>query len=757
ETAGWFSSMLFCWLMPLLKLGCKRALTVEDIYACPVWEGSQHATDRLQEEWEKELSAHGAKGRDPSLLRALWRVYGVRYLLTAILVLVEEVIKNVLQPVALGWLVSYLSDPTKSPMSYELFIGCAALVSFLGGAHIFTHHPYFFNLQRLGMRMRISCCSLLYRKSLRLSQASLAGTASGQMVNLMSNDVRYLDTSPLFVPYLLVAPLQTIIITVILYREIGNVTNIMTVRQKAKTGKNVWKGWPSVCCLGYMLFWVPIQFAIGKKFARIRLQTAEITDRRVRLTNELVAAIRAIKMYAWEKPFGMLVSDVRRLEIGRVRIASILKGVNMALFFVSSKLILFLCCILYTMLAGGSLTSERVFVTMALLNSVRLAMGLYFPYGIGQGLETMVSLRRIQRFLLLEEKSPTTETFSRTGSRRCTNDMMLRLADVRASWTTHVLTSDANGLALSNVNFRMHRGELVIVAGPVGCGKTSLLMAILGELPLLTGTVKLGGNVAYASQVPWLFNATLKRNVCFNSTVDDAKFRKVIKVCALEKDLELLPRAEETLVEDKGTSLSGGQKARVSLARAVYHDADIYLLDDPLSAVDAGVSRHIFTKCIQQHLLQRGKAVVLATHQLQFLRHANRVLLLESNGKPVAYGSYDDIVKSGIDVEGILSIGNDEGSKSDDIYKTKVQSYTDILEEISDDATRLAGDILDASKTFVRLGSSEELNSHPSRRKSQDDVDHKAGETAAMRAQQTEENREIGTVSAAVYWRYANL
>ncbi|XP_022670622.1 multidrug resistance-associated protein 4-like isoform X2 [Varroa destructor] len=560
------------------------------------------------------------------------------------------------------------------------------------------------------------------------------------MVNLMSNDVRYLDTSLLFVPYILVAPLQTVLITIVLYREIG---------------------WPSICCLGYMLVWVPMQLVIGRKFARIRLQTAEITDRRVRFTNELVAAIRAIKMYAWEKPFGLLVSDIRRMEIGRVRIASALKGINMALFFVSSKFILFLCCILYTMVAGKSLTSEKVFVTIALLNSVRLAMGLYFPYGMGQGLETLVSLRRIQRFLMLEEKGQSAEPLSRRGSSRSTDDAMLRLADVRASWISTILPSDTNLLALNNVNFRVRRGELVIVTGPVGCGKSSLLMAILGELPLLTGTIKLGGTIAYASQVPWLFNATLKRNICFNSAADEIRFRKVVKICALEKDIELLPHAEETLVEDKGTSLSGGQKARVSLARAVYHDADLYLLDDPLSAVDANVSRHIFASCIQKYLLHRGKAVILATHQLQYLRHADRVLLLRKNGKPVAYGNYYDIIHKGIDIEGILN--TDQNDESDNL---KDYNVIEKSEREPFDVAEPSKDVPADSKTFVRLDN-RNLSQRETfeKSKSQDGIepnviingDVEAQGAAAMRAQQTEESKTTGTVSAAVYWKYVTL
>lgn len=202
--------------------------------------------------------------------------------------------------------------------------------------------------------------------------------------------------------------------------------------------------------------------------------------------------------------------------------------------------------------------------------------------------------------------------------------------------------------ALQNISFTVKQGELLAVIGPVGAGKSSLLSAVLGELPKDKGLINVTGRIAYVSQQPWVFSGTVRSNILFDKEYEKEKYENVLKVCALKKDLELLANGDLTVIGDRGATLSGGQKARVNLARAVYQDADIYLLDDPLSAVDAEVGRHLFEKCICQALHQ--KISVLVTHQLQYLRAANQILILK-DGKMVGKGTYAEFLRSGIDFE----------------------------------------------------------------------------------------------------------
>ncbi|CAN7997610.1 unnamed protein product [Ixodes hexagonus] len=718
ETASCVSRLFFSWVTPLFSKGYRRTLQVEDLYACPKWERSERKADRLQTEWEREVRKLKT-GKTPSLFLALVRAFGFTYCTVALLILVEasgrqsrfrECFKNVMQPVMLGWVVRYFSSPDS--MSRTEFYLAASGVSVLGGMHIFTHHPYFFNMQRMGMRMRVACCSLVYRKALRLSQAALSKTAVGQMVNLLSNDVNRFDQSVLFVPYLVAGPLQTAVITWVLWQHLG------------------------VSCLAgisFVLLYIPFQGCLGRAFSKLRAKTAVLTDERIRQVNEFVAGMRVIKMYSWETPFANLVDAMRRREVHRIRQTSVLRAVNMGLFFMSSKLVLFLCFVSFALL-GNTLTSECVFVSMALFNSLRLAMTLYFPFGVGQGAETLVSIRRLQKFLLLEEQDESS-LLNGPKLRPKLHNCAVVLDKATASWN-----KDVPEPTLQNVCATVKPGELLVVVGPVGCGKTSLLMTILGELRLLSGDVKALGRVAYASQEPWMFTGSVRNNVVFDSAYDADRYRRVIYAAAMERDISLLPYGDRTLVGDKGVSLSGGQKARVNLARALYYDADIYLLDDPLSAVDTAVSKHLFEACIRGYL--KDKIVILCTHQLQFLKSASQVLVLRE-GKALGLGRLDQLQAAGIDLESLLQEAPDATRKASLIEAP----------EGPPDSPEYGGappgsEVLDAGSPGAFYESNMSLAG------SYDQVNAEPKVNAGEQPTEVEESRSTGSVQGRVYWGY---
>ena len=211
------------------------------------------------------------------------------------------------------------------------------------------------------------------------------------------------------------------------------------------------------------------------------------------------------------------------------------------------------------------------------------------------------------------------------------------LADVSCFWN-----SASGRPALQNVSLRATRGQLVGITGPVGSGKTSLLMSLLGELPVFSGEVSCIGKLAYVSQTPWVYSGTVRENIIFGMPFIEEKYNKVIEVCDLEKDFQSFPKRDLTEIGQRGVILSGGQRARVSLARAIYSDADIYLLDDPLSAVDAKVGKHMFDRCIKEFLAQRVR--ILVTHQLQVLKHTDNIVMLQ-NGSIVFQGNYQHMEK----------------------------------------------------------------------------------------------------------------
>ncbi|KAM4788299.1 ATP-binding cassette sub-family C member 4 isoform 12-T12 [Cyanocitta cristata] len=356
--------------------------------------------------------------------------------------------------------------------------------------------------------------------------------------------------------------------------------------------------------------------------------------------NEVISGMKIIKMYAWEKSFAELVNGLRRKEIAMVMKSSYLRGLNLASFFVASKITVFMTFMSYVLL-GNSISASRVFVAVSLYGAVRLTVTLFFPAAVERVSESVISIRRIKNFLMLDEV-----LHFKPQLHGSNENIILHVQDLTCYWDKSSETP-----ALQQISFTVRRGELLAVIGPVGAGKSSLLSAVLGELPTDKGLINVTGRIAYVSQQPWVFSGTVRSNILFDKEYEKEKYEKVLKVCALKKDLELLANGDLTVIGDRGATLSGGQKARVNLARAVYQDADIYLLDDPLSAVDAEVGRHLFEKCICQALHQ--KISVLVTHQLQYLRAANQILILK-DGKMVGKGTYAEFLRSGIDFASLL-------------------------------------------------------------------------------------------------------
>uniref|UniRef100_A0A3Q0SPS2 ATP-binding cassette, sub-family C (CFTR/MRP), member 4 n=1 Tax=Amphilophus citrinellus TaxID=61819 RepID=A0A3Q0SPS2_AMPCI len=440
-------------------------------------------------------------------------------------------------------------------------------------------------------------------EALHLSSSAIGKTTTGQIVNLLSNDVNKFDEVTIFLHYLWVGPFQAAAVVALLWYEIG----------------------PSCLAgMGVLLILMPAQSMFGRLFSKFRSKTAVLTDSRIRTMNEVVSGIRIIKMYAWEKPFTALVSEVRRKEISKIMKSSYLRGLNMSSFFCASKLIVFVTFTLYVLL-GNIISASRVFVAVSLYSSVRLTVTLFFPNAIEKLFESRVSVRRIQEFLMLDEIRKNTVALPPEEK-----DAAVEIQDLTCYWDKSL-----DAPTLQSISLSLSSNQLLAVIGPVGAGKSSLLSSILGELPAEKGVLKVAGQLTYAAQQPWVFPGTIRSNILFGKELNPQKYERVIRACALKRDLELLPDGDQTLIGDRGATLSGGQKARVNLARAVYQDADIYILDDPLSAVDAEVGRHLFEQCWQWSV-----------------KH--------SCGHMVAKGTYTELQQSGLDFTSLLKKEEEE-------------------------------------------------------------------------------------------------
>ncbi|KAK0158239.1 hypothetical protein PV328_009270 [Microctonus aethiopoides] len=651
EGANPFSALTFTWVLKTFLLGYKRDLEVDDLSRPLKEHKSSIIGAKLSTAWENELERfnkkHGSSNKSenfgyykkretPSLRRALIKVFGARIALYGIALAIMEILLRVLQPLALGRLLRYFSSNNMSKTEAYLYASGVILCS---AVNIFVIHPYMMAIFHTGMKMRVSCCSLIYRKALKLSKTALGETTVGQAVNLLSNDVGRFDTALIFLHYLWIGPLETIIITYLMYQQVGLA---------------------AIFGVAVLLMFIPLQGWLGKKSSSLRFRTAVRTDERVRLTNEIIRGIQAIKMYTWELPFSDLIQKARKREINVIRQTSYIRGVIMSFIMFATRLALFVTILAYV-LDDHLITAETVFMLTAYYNILRQNMTVFFPQGIAQIAEAHVSIRRLQEFMMNDEiqstKSSTHKNTNCKDAQKNENESQIHtvneddnksviLEGVNAKW----LESD-NEDTLQNININIKAGQLIAVVGQVGAGKSSLLNVILKELQINCGKMLLPNKIAYASQEPWLFAGSVRQNILFGRPMDYRKYDQVIKVCQLKRDFTLLPYGDKTIVGERGISLSGGQRARINLARAVYADAPVYLFDDPLSAVDAHVGKHMFEECIDKYL--RGRIRILVTHQIQFLHNVDKIIVLK-DGKIEAEGTYDQLQSMGVDFGRLL-------------------------------------------------------------------------------------------------------
>lgn len=392
---------------------------------------------------------------------------------------------------------------------------------------------------------------------------------------------------------------------------------------------------------------------MAKKISKFRANTAYRTDERVRLMNEIIGGIKIIKMYTWEKPFTKLIATSRKLEIQQIRGASYLKGIIMSFALFSTRFSTFIS-ILTFVLMGNDPNAYYVFVITSFYNSLRQVMTNQLPQGMTLLAELNVSIRRIQSLLEYEEIEQVKEKSENIPNSSYLGEQSgICIRNATAKWD---LTLPEN--TLSDVSLTVLKGELVAVIGSVGSGKSSLLQVILNELPLNEGEIEVKGTISYAAQEPWLFTGSIRQNILFGQSFNLDRYNKVVKACALERDFSLFPFGDKSVVGERGVLLSGGQKARIGLARAVYKEADVYLLDDPLSAVDTHVGKQLFENCINELLKQ--KCVILVTHQLQYLASVDNIMVLE-NGHVAAKGSYEELQKAGY----LGKLSKSEGQKDE--------------------------------------------------------------------------------------------
>lgn len=563
EYATVFSRLTFSWMTPLMKFGYSNYLTEDDLWALQKTDTSRATGEAFQRAWEYELE-HRKK---PSMWLALFHAYGGPYALAAIFKLLNDV-SQFLQPQLLRLLISFVGsyDGVREPQ--PVIKGAAIALAMFAIAVFQTGmlHQYFQGAFVTGMRIKGGLTNAIYRKALKLSNEGRSSKSTGDIVNYMAVDAQRLQDLTQFAQQTWSAPFQIIICMVSLYQLVG---------------------WSMMAGVGVMIAMVPLNGIVARFMKTLQKEQMKNKDTRSRLIAEIVAMMKSIKLYSWGAAFMNKLNYVRNeQELKTLRKIGAAQAVANFTWSTTPFLVSCMTFTVFVLTRDEPLTTEIIFPALTLFNLLSFPLAV-FPMVISTIVEASVAVGRLTDYLTSEELQP--DALISKPAVEELGEETVAIQDGTFSWNRH----EQGKNVLHDITFSASKGELSCIVGRVGSGKSSFLQSVLGDLFKIKGSVTVHGSVAYVAQQPWIMNATVKENIVFGYRYDSTFYEKTVKACALLDDFNVLPDGDETVVGERGISLSGGQKARVALARAVYSRADVLLLDDVLSAVDAHVGKHI--------------------------------------------------------------------------------------------------------------------------------------------------------------------
>nr|QNH67887.1 ATP-binding cassette transporter subfamily C member 4 X4 [Brachionus rotundiformis] len=644
NNANYFSKIFLNWISPLLSLGKERPLKEEDLYSPISDEESKFLTDQLEREWNSEL-----KKRKPSLFRAMFRIHILNLIAMTFLLAVEDFTK-----MSFPLLISQILRYFEGSISFFEALKFATYIAIGVTVNCVVHHPYFLELTRIGMKLRLASSGLLYKKAFKLNMSGADNQLGGQLINMLSNDGTRVEYSVYFIPHLVIAPLQSAIIIFIL---------AYTIDISILSG------------LAIIILAIPLQSFLGNAIDKLRRVTAKKCDKRINFINEVFNGIKIIKMYCWEEPFRKIVEFLRGKEMKYQKRLFMVATFNGIVDLILPSAITFTSVTFFIFFANRPLTPSYIVLAMSFYMRISNSLGFFFIKAITTLIAAKVSIKRMEDFLLEKEIYKLNELYK-------VRDPYVKVNNLKARWPHEV-----RSLTLENISFEARQGDLIAVIGSVGAGKSSLLSSLLDELKIISGDVDIKGSVFYVPQEPWIFTASLRQNILFGKDYEKKKFDEIIKVCCLEEDLKSLSNGEHTLIGEKGINLSGGQRARVSVARALYSDAQIYLFDDPLSAVDFNVAKKLYENCFNKYL--KSKIRILVTHQVHHLASNVSEILYLVDGQIKFRGNFTDLIASGVNMDMIEEQGNEDTKSCRSRNQSKTENFSDSYINDSADAKLL--------------------------------------------------------------------
>ncbi|XP_037352386.1 ATP-binding cassette sub-family C member 2 [Talpa occidentalis] len=705
STASFLSNITFSWYNSIVLKGYKHPLTLED-----VWEVDQeiktktlvskfepHMTRLLQkarkafqrqqqkkakqssgarphglnknqsqsqdvlvlEEIKKKKKDSGTTKDYPKswLVKALFKTFYVTLLQSFLLKLVHDLFMF-LNPQLLKLLISFANDRDTylwKGYLYSILLFAVALMQSL------CLQRYFQLCFMLGANVRTTILASVYKKALTLSNQARRQYTIGETVNLMSVDAQKLMDVTGYLHLLWSNVLQITLSIYFLWTELG----------------------PSVLAgVGIMVLLIPINGVLVAKNRAIQVKNMKNKDKRLKIMNEVLNGIKILKYFAWEPSFKTQVHNIRKKELKNLLRFGQMQAVMMFLLYLTPVLVSVTTFSVYVLMDSNNvLDAEKAFTSITLFNILRFPLSM-LPMVITSLIQASVSVERLEKYLGGDELDTS------AIRRDCHSDKAVQFSEASFSWD---LDSEAT---IRDVNLDVMPGQLVAVMGTVGSGKSSLMSAILGEMENIHGHITVKGTIAYVPQQSWIQNGTIKDNILFGSELDEKRYQQVLEACALLPDLEVLPGGDLAEIGEKGINLSGGQKQRISLARATYQNSDIYILDDPLSAVDAHVGKHIFNKVLGPNGLLKGKTRLLVTNSIHFLPQMDEIVLL-GNGTILEKGSYRALLaKKGLFAKNLKTFIKQTGPEGETMVNEDSEAEDDCglmpsVEEIPEDAASL--------------------------------------------------------------------
>ncbi|CAI0441271.1 unnamed protein product [Linum tenue] len=610
--AGFFSKLSFWWLNPLMKKGKEKVLEDEDIPLLREQDQAKTCYSTYLERLSKWKVEEGSTNEPPpALWSTLLSCYKNEILLSGFFALLKILALSA-GPLLLKAFIRVAEH--KLAFKHEGYVLTLALLSAKCIESI-SERQYDFQTRSVGVRMRSLLSAAIYQKQLVLSNAAKLTHSPGEIMSYVTIDAYNIGEFSYWFHQTWTTGLQLFLALLIVYYSVGMAT---------------------IAALVAVVLTVIGSSPLTKSQLIYQTRITQQQDRMLKAITEALANMKVLKLYAWENHFREVIDTIRKEELVSISMVLLHRGCMMMLFW-SIPLIVSAVTFWACYLLSIPLDASNVFTFLATLRIVQEPVRL-FPDVVTKFIEAKVSLDRIGKFLVAPELQHRSIRQKGNSNSSSTNPVFIQCTEI--SWSMEATKSKAT---LRNINMAVKSGEKVAICGEVGSGKSTLLAAVLGEVPTINGIINLHGKIAYVSQTAWIQTATIRENILFGSSMDPVRYQEVVKRCSLVKDVEMLPNGDLTEIGERGVNLSGGQKQRIQLARALYQDADVYLLDDPFSAVDAHTATSLFNEYVMEAL--SGKTVLLVTHQVDFLPAFNLILLM-SSGEILRTGTYNEMLDS---------------------------------------------------------------------------------------------------------------